>query len=134
MSDRSRFSGPNLDRSKALRREQTKAERLTWGILRNRETHRLKFRRQVPIDEYIVDFYCDEMRMIVELDGDVHETSEQKRKDERRDRRLNELGYTVLRIPNGLAINDPDQLREMVRSLRPSPGASRLPLPVGEGV
>src|SRR5207253_9781033 len=72
MRDKSRFSSPNLNRSKELRREQTKTERLTWCILRDRQTHGLKFRRQVPIAAYIVDFYCDEMRIIVELDGDVH--------------------------------------------------------------
>jgi very-short-patch-repair endonuclease len=123
-----------LRRSRELRRDQTKAERLTWGILRDRQTHGLKFRRQVPIDEYIVDFYCDEMRIIVELDGDVHETPAQKVRDEKRDKRLRELGYTILRIPNGLAINDPERLREMVRSLRPSPGVPRHPLPLGEGL
>ena len=134
MTDRSRFSSPNLNRSREMRRDQTKAERLTWGILRDRQTHGLKFRRQVPIDEYIVDFYCDEMRIIMELDGDVHETPEQRAKDDRRGKRLRELGFTILRIPNGLAINDPDRLREMVRSLRPSPDASRVPLPKGEGL
>ena len=134
MRDKSRFSSPNLNRSRGLRRDQTKAERLTWGILRDRQTHGLKFRRQVPIDDYIVDFYCDEMRIIVELDGDVHETPEQKARNDRRDKRLREIGYTVIRIPNALAINDPDRLRKMVRSLRPSPGASRHPLPEGEGL
>ena len=124
MRDKSRFSSPNLNRSRELRRDQTKAERLTWGILRDRQTHGLKFRRQVPIDDYIVDFYCDEMRIIVELDGDVHERPEQKLRDEKRDKRLRDLGYTILRIPNGLAINDPDRLRDMVRSLRRSPGAA----------
>jgi len=134
MRDKSRFSSPNLNRSRELRRDQTKAERLTWGILRDRKTHGLKFRRQVPIDDYIVDFYCDEMRIIVELDGDVHEKPEQRLRDEKRDKRLTDLGYTILRIPNGLAINGPDRLREMVRSLRPSPGAPRHPLPEGEGL
>src|SRR5262245_47312769 len=120
MGDRSRFSSPSLNRSREMRRDQTKAERLTWGILRDRQTNGLKFRRQVPIYEYIVDFYCDEMRIIVELDGDVDERPGQKVRDERRDRRVRELGYTIIRIPNGLAMNDPDRLRDMVRSLRPS--------------
>jgi very-short-patch-repair endonuclease len=133
MGDKSRFQ-VRLERSRELRREQTKAERLTWGILPDRQTHGLKFWRQVPIDDYIVDFYCDEMRIIVELDGDVHEKPGQKVRDERRDKRLAELGYTLIRIPNGLAINDPDRLRDMVRSLRPSPGASHVPLPEGEGL
>ena len=57
-----------------------------------------------------------------------------KKRDEKRDKRLRELGYTILRIPNGLAINDPERLREMVQTLRPSPGAPRRPLPEGEGL
>jgi very-short-patch-repair endonuclease len=74
------------------------------------------------------------MQITVELDGDVHETLGQKARDDRRDKRLRGLGYTLIRIPNGLAINDPERLRELVRSFRPSPGASRVPLPEGEGL
>jgi len=148
MGDRSRFSSPYCERSRQLRRNQTRAEKAAWGILRDRQTDGLKFRRQVPIDEYIVDFYCDEFRLIVELDGDVHLSAAQEERDMRRDQRLSELGYTVIRIPNGLAINDPERLKDMVRSLGASPGALitcfelagshslrswRHPLPMGEG-
>jgi very-short-patch-repair endonuclease len=133
MPDKSRFSSPNLGRSRELRRKQTKAECFAWYVLRDRRTLGFKFRRQVPTDEFIVDFYCDELRLVIEIDGDVHGKAGQHVRDMMRDERLAELGYTVLRIPNGMAINDPDSLREMIRSLRRSPGASRHPLPEGEG-
>ena len=134
MGDKSRFSSPNLDRSRELRRKQTKAERCAWCVLRDRRTLGLKFRRQVPIDDFIVDFYCDELNLVVELDGDVHNWPSREARDRKRDEKLFKLGYKVLRISNGLAMKDPDALREMVRSLRPSPGASRHPLPGGEGL
>ena len=134
MGDKSRFSSPNLDRSRELRRKQTQAERCVWYVLRDRKTLGLKFRRQVPIEDFIVDFYCDELKLVVELDGDVHNWPARMARDKRRDERLVKLGYKVLRISNGLATKDPGALREMIRSLRPSPGASRHPLPEGEGL
>jgi very-short-patch-repair endonuclease len=96
----------------------------------------LKFRRQGPIDDFIVDFYCDELRLVIEIDGDVHETPAQLTRDKARDKRLFELGYQILRIPNNLAIRDPESLIQMLRALRPSPGApkARRPLPGGEGL
>jgi very-short-patch-repair endonuclease len=83
-----------------------------------------------------VDFYCDELRLVIEIDGDVHETPAQKNRDAARDKRLFELGYQVLRIPNGLAIRDPESFLQMLQTLRPSPGAplARHPLPGGEGL
>ena len=115
-----------------MRHSSTLAEKHTWHILRDRRTLGLKFRRQVPIDDFIVDFYCDELKLVIELDGDVHDRPRQKERDEGKDRKLMKLGYQILRFRNDLAINNPDALLEIVRSLRPSPGAARRPLPGGE--
>ena len=73
MSDGSGFSSPLKERSRELRRLQTIAEKHAWYLLRDRRPPGLKFRRQVPIDDFIVDFYCDELKLIIEIDGDVHE-------------------------------------------------------------
>jgi uroporphyrinogen-III synthase len=93
----------------------------------------LKFRRQVPIDRYIVDFYCPEIRLIVEIDGGVHNQPEQAKWDEKRNRRLLELGYRMLHVPNEDVLKDPEWFTETIRSLHPSPGAARHPLSSGEG-
>jgi uroporphyrinogen-III synthase len=121
------------DRARQMRKEDTKAEAAAWELLRNRRTLGLKFRRQVPIDRYIVDFYCPEIRLIVELDGGVHDQPEQVKWDEIRDRRLLKLGYKILRVPNEDVLTDPEWFPERIRFLHPSPGAARHPLPSGEG-
>lgn len=132
MSDKSRFASPLKDRAREMRQFQTLAEKHAWYILRDRRSLGLKFRRQVPIDDYIVDFYCEELRLVLGVDGDVHGTPEKMKRDAAKDKRLVELGYRVMRITNDRSINDPDALIEMIRSLRPSPGVSHMPLPEGK--
>jgi very-short-patch-repair endonuclease len=116
-----------------MRQEDTTAESVAWELLRDRRTLGLKFRRQVPIDRYIVDFYCPEIRVIVEIDGGVHDQPGQAEWGEERDRRLQGLGYKLLRVPNEDVLKDPEWFTERIRSLYPSPGATRHPLPSGEG-
>ena len=126
-----------LDRARQMRREDTRAEKRAWIQLKDRRTLGLKFRRQVPIDGYIVDFYCHEIRVIVEIDGDVHNQPGQVEWDASRNARLEELGYRVLHITNDIVLTQPHCLFEMIRALYPSPGAHLLmshPLPSGEGL
>lgn len=78
----------------------TDAERTFWGMVRNRQYKGLKFRRQVPIGPYIVDFLCESEALIVELDGDYHLLPEEYARDEIRTRFLESRGYRVLRIAN----------------------------------
>ena len=85
------------ERARALRRQLTDAERKLWSILRQRQLGELKFRRQVPIGPYIVDFVCLRHRLIVEADGGQH--CESKR-DERRDAYLQAQGFRILRFWN----------------------------------
>src|SRR5689334_24799816 len=135
MSDKSRFSSPLNERAREMRQSQTVAEKHAWHLLRDRRTLGVKFRRQVPIADFIVDFYCDELKLVIEIDGDVHGEVSSIQRDQARDRKLKELGYTVLRFPNAVVINDADAVLAAVRCLRPSPGApqARRPLPKGEG-
>ncbi len=67
-----------VDTARELRIKETKAERIVWRLLRNRKFLNLKFRRQHQIGLYIVDFYCDELKLILELDGSVHLKTERK--------------------------------------------------------
>jgi len=117
-----------------MRQECTRAERRAWLLLRNHRMFGLKFKRQVVIEDFIVDFYCHEHRLVLELDGDVHAEPTQMEKDQRRDARLRELGYRILRVPNGMVLTAPNFFAEEIRkAVEPSPGASRRPLPEGEG-
>jgi uroporphyrinogen-III synthase len=75
----------------------------------------LKFHRQFPIANYIVDFYCEQLRLVLELDGCVHDDPKQARSDEIRNTHLQDLGYRVLRVPNGMVLQAPDQLECEIR-------------------
>lgn len=81
-----------------LRKKQTNAERLLWQHLRNRQLCGQKFRRQFPIDSYIVDFACLEVKLIVELDGGQH--AEQVEYDQHRTEQLQKRGFKVIRFWN----------------------------------
>ncbi|MDV7187456.1 DUF559 domain-containing protein [Lutibacter sp. TH_r2] len=81
-----------------LRNNSTKSEILLWKILRNKQLNNYKFMRQKPIDNYILDFYCPELLLGIELDGYSHELEEIYQKDILKEKRLNELGVSILRF------------------------------------
>ena len=85
-------------RARALRRTQTTAESVLWRHLRNRQLNGRKWRRQQPIDQYVVDFFCAELRLVVEVDGDVHAFTE--RRDAAREAYLKGQGLQVARFTN----------------------------------
>jgi very-short-patch-repair endonuclease len=81
-----------------MRNESTKAENMLWQQLRNRQMDGHKFRRQVPLDGYILDFACLEAKLIVEVDGSQHAES---KRDEARDAYFRFQGFRVMRFWNG---------------------------------
>jgi very-short-patch-repair endonuclease len=83
---------------KSLRKRPTDAEQLLWRHLRMKQIEGFKFRRQQPIDHYIVDFVCFENRIIIEVDGGQH--AAENNKDRERDSYLQQLGFNVLRFWN----------------------------------
>jgi type I restriction enzyme, R subunit len=89
-----------LEQARELRKSQTSAETLVWELLRNRKFYGLKFRRQHQIGYYIVDFYCDTHKLIIELDGVIHSKNENQLYDKERDDVLKSLGYRVVRFSN----------------------------------
>ena len=95
-------------RARELRRRETPAERVLWARLRNRQLHGLKFRRQHPIGRLIADFCCVSARVIVEVDGPVHDM--QRTRDAERSRWLEQRGYAVLRFPNEQVERQLDQV------------------------
>ena len=92
---------PNLlDYRKNLRNHSTAAEATLWKAIRNKQVDNLKFRRQHSIDNYIVDFYCPEIRLIIELDGASHDNYLAEEKDEKRDQYFLSINCTIIRFEN----------------------------------
>src|SRR6185436_2067145 len=97
-----------------LRRKTTFAEAALWKLLRHRRLRSIKFRRQFPIGTFVADFCCHALRLVVELDGAVHETSAQCAHDHNRDWYLRSRGYNVLRFPNDRVFDDPEGVLEEI--------------------
>ena len=91
-------------RARELRQGATEAERVLWEHLRGRRLAGLKFRRQHPLGPYIVDFYCAAHRLVVEVDGPVHEG--RVKEDALRTEYLEMYGYRVLRVKNEEVLED----------------------------
>lgn len=91
-----------------MRSQPTPAEAHLWKILRMRQVGRLKFRRQHIIQTFIVDFYCPEAKLVIEVDGPVHR--KQVEYDQERDMCLHELGFQVLRFKNGVVTDETEKV------------------------
>src|SRR5665811_2172482 len=118
--------------AKKLQRNQTDAERALWLRLRDRRLRGLKFRRQMPIDRYVVDFCCEAAHLIVEIDGGQH--AERTQQDAERTAVLEAKGYLVLRFWNNDVLRNVDGVVEsIVETLTPTPPHPN-PLPNGERV
>jgi very-short-patch-repair endonuclease len=89
-----------------LRQSSTKAEKILWEYLRNRNLDGWKFRRQHPVDKFIADFYCHEKKLVVELDGAVHDDKMNAQYDEARSYELKGSAITVIRFRNGEVENN----------------------------
>ena len=83
-----------------LRQSSTKAEKILWEYLKNKNLDGLKFRRQHPVDKFIADFYCHEKKLVVELDGAVHDDKMNAQYDEARTYELKGSGIKVIRFRN----------------------------------
>jgi very-short-patch-repair endonuclease len=123
--------------ARRLRRDMTDAERAMWRILRGRQLAGYKFRRQQPIDHYIVDFVCFTHRLVIEIDGSQHIDS---KTDDIRSRYLERNGFRVLRFWNNEVLQNREGVAESIhQALREPPhppGAARRapPSPArGEG-
>jgi len=102
------------EHAKMLRQTETNAEKLLWQELRNKKLNGLKFRRQHPIDKWIADFYCHEKKLVIELDGEIHNDFEARERDEGRTYELEQLGITVVRFTNDEIINNIEKALETI--------------------
>ena len=104
--------------ARRLRREMTPAEEKLWSLVRSKQLG-VKIRRQVPFDRYIIDFLCEEKKLIIELDGSQHFEPEGRKRDQERDAYLRARGYEVLRFDNWDMLKYPDEvITEIMSHLR----------------
>ena len=127
---RVRAFGASSQSSEKVATDQTDAERILWFRVRNRRLGGLKFRRQVPIGNYIVDFCCEAARLIVELDGGRH--VERTIEDAKRTADLEAYGYLVLRFWNNDVICNIDGVLETIVATARREPPHPNPLPSGE--
>lgn len=98
--------------ARKLRNNSTKAEIRIWShLLRAKKMKGYPFLRQRPILQYIADFYCKDLKLVVEIDGGIHEDEEVKKKDAIRQEALEKAGYSVLRFTNAEVFHQLDEVR-----------------------
>ncbi|PYQ27208.1 MAG: hypothetical protein DMF56_20755 [Acidobacteria bacterium] len=124
------------DRARQLRQSATLSERRMWNWLRNRSFSGFKFRRQVPVGRYVLDFYCASLKLAIELDGHQHDMLGVVLHDDQRTAYLQSRGIEVVRIENELLAKDAEMAEAIIEYAiaqrirnRPSPGPSGHPLP-----
>jgi len=127
MKKRIRTTAKIQERAKELRKEATSAERILWERLRGKQLSGFKFRRQAPLGSVIADFYCAKAKLIIEIDGDIHDL--QVEEDQQRTREIESFGYRVIRFKNGTVISDTESVLKSILD------ACNTPLPnLGEGL
>ncbi len=119
MSERKIYTSPRLWRklkpqARAFRAEATPAETLLWEHLGKRRLGGVKCRRQHPIDRFVTDFCGSEHKLVIELDGGIHDSRHEE--DSVRQARFHELGFKVLRFANEEVIKDIEAVLEQIRS------------------
>jgi very-short-patch-repair endonuclease len=118
-----------FEKAHALRQNMTEAEKILWNELKNRKFMGLKFRRQHPIHRYIGDFYCHEKKLIIEVDGGIHDQEEINEHDLNRTAELDRLGISVIRFKNEQVFNQLDQVLHEIGKQIESMAARNPPSP-----
>ena len=102
---------------RALRVNQTDAERLLWRHLRNKQVNDLKFFRQYSVGSYILDFYCPAKRLAIEVDGSQHDETKNQIHDKRRSLYLEQQGITVIRFWNNEVLGNIEGVIQKIEEL-----------------
>ncbi len=105
------------EKRRKLRRDQTYAEKIVWINLRGRRLLGYKFRRQYSVDYYVIDFYCSELKLAVEIDGESHDLPEQKEYDAKRQKYLENYEIKFVRITNDELLGNPNKAFEKIENV-----------------
>ena len=103
---------------KSLRNFSTSAEAVLWTKLNKKQIEGLKFRRQHSIGNFVVDFYCPRLNLVIELDGEFHASYQDIIRDEKRDNYLNNLGIEVLRFENKVVFENLEEIINQIIKLK----------------
>jgi very-short-patch-repair endonuclease len=104
-----------FENARDLRKSETESEKILWNALRSRRCEGLKFRRQHPVKQFILDFYCHEYLLGIEVDGSVHENEDTKEYDLNRTAELENLGINIIRSRNEEVLNN---MTEVLRKIQ----------------
>jgi very-short-patch-repair endonuclease len=122
-------SARQRDRAKQLRQRMTRAETLLWRYLKANRVDGFAFRRQVPFRNYIADFACLSVKLIVELDGESHDFEERQRADQYRDAFFASEGFQTLRFTNEQVMSNLEGVVEAIRQIASSRASGSPPSP-----
>jgi len=104
-------------RRQELRNNATTAEQVLWEHLRRKQIEGARFRRQYSIGAFVVDFYCPLLRLVVEVDGSIHEREDVRKKDQKRQKRIEDLKLHVIRFTNREVMADIQNVIEIIRDV-----------------
>jgi len=102
-------------RAAELRRNMTRAEKLLWQGLRSKKILNLTFRRQHPVNMFIADFYCHKARLVIEIDGSIHEIEGSREKDKGREDEFEKFGIKTIRFTNDEIYESMDRVIEDIK-------------------
>jgi very-short-patch-repair endonuclease len=111
-----------VDIATRLRNSQTRTEEVLWEFLRKKKLEGYKIRRQHPIGRYVADFYCAKAKLVIEIDGKIHERTDIQEYDKIRQTEIENRGIKVLRIKNEEVLNNLEIVLESIeKALKPAP-------------
>ena len=105
-----------IEKARILRKNMTGAEKVLWERLRNKRLNGLVFRRQHPVEHFIVDFYCHQHKLVIEVDGSVHNIVEVSARDKGRTYEIEKFGLRVIRFTNDEVINNTEIVIQIIKS------------------
>jgi len=106
-----------FEKARHLRRNMTLAEQKLWELLKEKQIQSLRFRAQHPIDIFIADFYCHSLKLVIEVDGGIHQSSEQIEYDIGREAEINHWGIKVIRFTNAEIEGEIDRVVDVINDI-----------------